>query len=81
MAGGKTLIGEARETMLDWSSVETVLLDLDGTLLDLHFDTHFWTEHLPLRYAERFGIGLLAAKAELARISHRWYGRRPYLVA
>jgi len=52
--------------MLDWSSVETVLLDLDGTLLDLHFDTYFWTEHLPLRYAERSGIGVAAAKAELA---------------
>ncbi|MGH8562584.1 MAG: HAD-IA family hydrolase [Gammaproteobacteria bacterium] len=66
MAGAKTLGGEVPEAMLDWASVETVLLDLDGTLLDLHFDTHFWTEHLPLRYAERSGIGLLAAKAELA---------------
>lgn len=65
-AGGKAPGGEMREAMIDWSSVETVLLDLDGTLLDLHFDTHFWTEHLPLRYAERSGIGLLAAKAELA---------------
>jgi len=38
--------------MLDWSSIDTVLLDMDGTLLDLHFDSHFWLEHLPLRYAE-----------------------------
>ncbi len=54
------------EAAIDWSGVDTVFLDLDGTLLDLHFDTHFWTEHLPLRYAERLGIGLRAAKAELA---------------
>ena len=25
---------------------------MDGTLLDLHFDSHFWLEHLPQRYVE-----------------------------
>ncbi len=35
---------------LDWNSIDTVFLDMDGTLLDLHYDTHFWTEHLPKRY-------------------------------
>ncbi|MFW1678060.1 GMP/IMP nucleotidase [Pontibacter sp. JAM-7] len=38
--------------MVDWQEINTVLLDMDGTLLDLHFDSHFWLEHLPLRYAE-----------------------------
>ena len=38
--------------MIDWQNIDTVLLDMDGTLLDLHFDTFFWLEHLPLRYAE-----------------------------
>jgi HAD superfamily hydrolase (TIGR01509 family) len=38
--------------MLDWQAIDTVLLDMDGTLLDLYFDNHFWLEHLPLRYAE-----------------------------
>jgi len=38
--------------MLDWQAIDTVLLDMDGTLLDLHFDSHFWLEFLPLRYAE-----------------------------
>lgn len=37
---------------LDWCSIDTVLLDMDGTLLDLHFDSFFWLEHLPVRYAE-----------------------------
>ncbi|RVU29896.1 GMP/IMP nucleotidase [Neptunomonas marina] len=37
---------------MDWSSIDTVLLDMDGTLLDLHFDSFFWLEHLPLRYAD-----------------------------
>ncbi len=38
--------------MVDWLSLDTVFLDMDGTLLDLHFDNHFWLEHLPRRYAE-----------------------------
>jgi putative hydrolase of the HAD superfamily len=37
--------------MLDWSSIRTVLLDMDGTLLDLHYDNHFWMEYLPRAYA------------------------------
>ena len=36
---------------IDWQSIDTVLLDMDGTLLDLHFDNFFWMEHLPKRYA------------------------------
>ena len=35
---------------LDWDSIDTVLLDMDGTLLDLHFDYYFWTQHLPEKY-------------------------------
>ncbi len=38
---------------------------MDGTLLDLHFDNHFWREHVPLRYAQRNGIDLEAARSEL----------------
>lgn len=37
---------------LNWQEVDTLLLDMDGTLLDLHFDNYFWLEHLPKRYAE-----------------------------
>ncbi|PID99865.1 MAG: haloacid dehalogenase [Thiothrix nivea] len=37
---------------LDWDKIDTVFLDMDGTLLDLHYDNHFWIEHLPKRYAE-----------------------------
>jgi HAD superfamily hydrolase (TIGR01509 family) len=51
--------------MLDWSDIETVFLDMDGTLLDLHFDNHFWQEHVPLRYAERLGGDVQRAKTEL----------------
>ncbi|QLC73397.1 GMP/IMP nucleotidase [Pseudomonas sp. LPB0260] len=50
---------------LPWSEIDTVLLDMDGTLLDLHFDNHFWLEHLPQRYAEHHGISRELADAEL----------------
>ncbi|MDX1454843.1 MAG: GMP/IMP nucleotidase [Gammaproteobacteria bacterium] len=41
---------------VDWSQVDTVLLDMDGTLLDLHFDNRFWIEHIPRRWGEKHGL-------------------------
>ncbi|MGX5221254.1 GMP/IMP nucleotidase [Pseudomonas sp. S9] len=52
-------------TALPWREIDTVLLDMDGTLLDLHFDNHFWLEHLPQRYAEHHKISRELADAEL----------------
>lgn len=48
------------------AGVRTLLLDLDGTLLDLAFDNHFWLETVPRRYARERGIDLEAARAEIA---------------
>ncbi|MBT8429894.1 MAG: GMP/IMP nucleotidase [Gammaproteobacteria bacterium] len=48
-----------------WSRIDTVLLDMDGTLLDLHFDNHFWLEYVPQRYAVARGISEAAARKEL----------------
>ena len=61
--------------MLDWNRIDTVLLDMDGTLLDLHFDNHFWLEHVPLRYAETHGLTIAAAKEELLRRYHDIQGK------
>ena len=64
---------------IDWNVIDTVFLDMDGTLLDLNFDNHFWREHVPIRYAERLGLTLAEAKADLlpryARIEGtlEWY--------
>ncbi|MEQ1593094.1 MAG: GMP/IMP nucleotidase [Thiobacillaceae bacterium] len=50
---------------MDWSTIRTVLLDMDGTLLDLHYDNYFWLEHVPRRYAEYHGIEPGLARAQL----------------
>lgn len=49
----------------DWNTIDTVLLDMDGTLLDLNFDNHFWQQHLPLRYAEHHGRDREVVRQEL----------------
>jgi len=59
---------------VDWAAIETVLLDMDGTLLDLRFDTEFWTEIVPATYAQKEGIGLEAARAYLNPIHTRETG-------
>ena len=51
--------------MIDWSKITTVLLDMDGTLLDLHFDSDFWREHVPKRYAEKHDMHVDEAKTTL----------------
>jgi HAD superfamily hydrolase (TIGR01509 family) len=50
---------------LDWAQIDTVLLDLDGTLLDLGFDNDFWLDFVPAEYAASRSLSLEAAKADL----------------
>ncbi|HEX6827517.1 MAG TPA: GMP/IMP nucleotidase [Burkholderiales bacterium] len=41
---------------LPWPDIASVFLDMDGTLLDLHFDNHFWLTHVPRRFAEKHAL-------------------------
>lgn len=65
--------------MIDWQAIDTVMLDMDGTLLDLHFDNYFWAQHLPTRYAEIHGRPFDEVRDQLAAqiASHegslQWY--------
>lgn len=65
--------------MIHWPDVRTVLLDMDGTLLDLHFDHLLWHEHLPRRYAELHGVersvaeGVLRPRLAAAEGTLSWY--------
>ena len=38
--------------MIDWHSIDTVLLDMDGTLLDLKYDNTLWNQLVPDRYCD-----------------------------
>jgi putative hydrolase of the HAD superfamily len=51
--------------MINWSKIDCVLLDMDGTLLDLNFDNYFWLEYLPQRYAEEFQVDPEDAKRDI----------------
>lgn len=48
-----------------WKDIDTVLLDMDGTLLDLRFDNYFWLEVIPERYAQHHAMGLSDVRAAL----------------
>ncbi|HMD58542.1 MAG TPA: GMP/IMP nucleotidase [Steroidobacteraceae bacterium] len=64
---------------VNWSAIDTVLLDMDGTLLDLRFDNWFWQELIPSRYAAANGLKVAEAQALLApkfvavRGTLQWY--------
>lgn len=48
-----------------WTEVNTVLLDMDGTLLDLHYDNYFWLEYLPAQWARVRGMEITTARRRL----------------
>jgi putative hydrolase of the HAD superfamily len=54
------------EFTIHWDAIDTVLLDMDGTLLDLRFDNYFWLEWVPLKFGESRGMHLEDAQAQLA---------------
>jgi HAD superfamily hydrolase (TIGR01509 family) len=64
---------------IDWASIDTVLLDMDGTLLDLRFDNWFWQELIPSHYAAANGMSppeaweLIKAKFCAAQGTIQWY--------
>jgi HAD superfamily hydrolase (TIGR01509 family) len=64
---------------VDWDGLDTVLLDMDGTLLDLRFDNWFWGTLVPDRYAAANGISEAEAHSRLApkfkNVAHtlQWY--------
>src|SRR5579864_831353 len=81
---GRSLIGcyhteMSKHAALDWSAIDTVLLDMDGTLLDQSFDNWFWQELIPARYAEARRIteaeaaALLAPKFRAVMGTIQWY--------
>lgn len=50
---------------IDWNEIDDVLLDMDGTLLDRHFDNFFFEEELPRRYAALHSLSFDEARDRL----------------
>ena len=55
---------------VDWQQIETVLLDMDGTLLDKYFDDYFWEEYVPAVYSRKHGTNMNEAR-ELLLATYR----------
>lgn len=53
--------------MLNWNQIDTVLLDMDGTLLDLHFDTYFWLTLVPQKFAAKHHLTEKEAYREILK--------------
>lgn len=47
------------------SRCETLMLDMDGTVLDLAYDNYVWKELVPARYAEARGMAIEEARRRL----------------
>ncbi|MFK8032147.1 MAG: HAD-IA family hydrolase [Gammaproteobacteria bacterium] len=66
-------------TDINWNQIDSVLLDMDGTLLDLAFDTRFWLQTLPAYIAEQKGVSVevaleqVVAHADSTRGTLDWY--------
>lgn len=61
--------------IIDWQQIDTVLLDMDGTLLDLHYDNYYWVEYLPKLYAEKHQLSVNEAKGILKPILAAKFGQ------
>lgn len=65
--------------MLAWDDIDTIILDMDGTILDLHFDNVFWLKHLPELFAAHHnlpkeqGLQLLVSRFATHQGTLDWY--------
>lgn len=58
-----------------WDTIDTVMLDMDGTLLDRHFDDYFWEHYVPEVYAAQNGMSLIEARKALLSRYRQWEGK------
>lgn len=60
--------------MVNWADIDNVLLDMDGTLLDLSFDNYFWLEFLPHKIAGHKNITIEEAHETVRTLSDSSHG-------
>jgi putative hydrolase of the HAD superfamily len=70
---------EHHKSIAALNDCDTLMLDMDGTLLDLAYDNYMWLEHIPAEYARQNSINeadareLLAAKFRSEEGKLQWY--------
>ncbi len=45
-----------------WDAIDTIFLDMDGTLLDKYYDDYFWEQYVPKVYAEKNQLDVVDAQ-------------------
>ena len=60
--------------MVTWSKIDTVMFDMDGTLLDLHFDNFFWLKLVPEHFSKQHGVSEEQALAHMRSKSAEVHG-------
>ncbi len=66
---------QTKRNKIDWNNIDTVLLDMDGTLLDHHYEGYFWSTLLPRAYAKKNGIKMKEASEILNKEYKKQEGR------
>ena len=56
-------------------SCDTLMLDMDGTLLDLAYDNYMWMEHIPAEYARKHEVSEDHARDRLYAAFRRLEGK------
>ncbi|PIP81206.1 MAG: hypothetical protein COW84_01110 [Gammaproteobacteria bacterium CG22_combo_CG10-13_8_21_14_all_40_8] len=59
----------------NWDQISAVCIDMDGTLIDLYFDNHFWKVYLPEIYAKHQNCSLDASRNFLFQLFHEQKGQ------
>ena len=60
--------------LFNFQEITTVILDMDGTLLDLSFDNYFWLEFIPKQYADKNKISITDAEQTLYELYQKHSG-------
>ena len=63
---------------LDWDNIDTVFLDMDGTLLDLNYDNQVWSHIVPAAWAEAQQISFTQAQQLLGQHMSSLLGTMPF---
>jgi putative hydrolase of the HAD superfamily len=69
---------QGAKVQVPWPDIDTLLLDMDGTLLDLAFDNFFWNELVPNEYASAAGLSRDVARKEIERRYSAVVGTLPW---